>query len=137
MCKGKENSFVGEYIGKTFTTIIDANGNKVEAEDIENIKIKIEKVGVGAYKCIINYYEDEDSGIIILGFKDNNNTIVTSSASGTGIVNIYFDGNKLRHKVSFIIEDNNTLVRVSELKRVKNNNCSCHHSHHGNCGCKH
>ena len=141
MCKGKENNFVGEYIGKTFTTIIDANGNKVEAEDIEKIKIKIEKVGVGAYKCIINYYindeDDEDDGIIILGFKDNNNTIVSSSASGTGIVYIYFDGNKLRHKVSFIIEDNDTLVRVSELKRVKNNDCSCHHSHHGNCCCKH
>ncbi len=126
---------VNIYIGKTFTTIIDANGNKVEAENIEKIKIK--KIGVGAYKCIMNYYindeDDEDNGVIILGFKDNNNTIVSSTATDTGIVYIYFDGNK----VSFIFGDNDKLVRVSELKRVKNNDCSYHYSYRGNCGCKH
>jgi hypothetical protein len=132
MCKEKENSFVGEYNGVSYLTRIDVNGNKVE-DKLINIKIKIEKVGVGAYKCIITY-SDNPTNIIILGFKDNNNTIVSSTASGNGIVYIYFDGHKLRHKVS-TTTTNGELVRVSELKRITYNDG--HHGHHCNCGCKH
>jgi len=134
MCKGKENSFVGEYNGVSYLTKIDVNGIKVE-DKLLNIKIKIEKVGVGAYKCTITY-SDNPTDIIILGFKDNNNTIVSSTASGAGIVYIYFDGHKLRHKISTATSDGE-LVRVSELKRVTHNDCSCHNGYYGNCGCKH
>ncbi len=136
MCKGKENSFVGEYNGASFITRLDVNGNKVE-DKIVNIKIKIENAGIGAYKCTITY-SDQPNPTIILGFKDNNNTIVSSTSSGNGIVYIYFDGNKLRHKISSTNNDGNKIVRVSELKKVKNNDCyHGYHDHHGLCGCKH
>ena len=126
MCK--ENSFVGEYIGASFLTRLDVNGNKIE-DKLVNIKISIENVGKGAYKCTITY-SDQSIPTIILGFKDNNNTIVSSTSSGNGIVYIYFDGNKLRHKISTANSDGNKTVRVSDLKRVTYND-----NYHGHRGC--
>jgi hypothetical protein len=135
MCKGKENSFVGEYNGESYLTRIDANGIKVE-DKLLNIKLKIEKVGVGAYKCTTTY-SDQPNNLITLGFKDDDNTIVSETSVGRGIIYIYFEGNKLRQKVSTIDNNGDRAVRSSELKRVTHNDCSCHHGHHGNCGCKH
>jgi hypothetical protein len=136
MCKEKENDFVGEYSGLGFKTRLDVNGNKIEENNVL-INIKIEKIGVGAYKIFTNF---NDNLIIdtynTLGFIDKNNTLVSETDSGSGFIYIYFDGNKLRHKLS-VEFSGNKVVRVSKLKRVTYNDCSCHHGHHGNCGCKH
>ena len=109
-----KSEFVGEYIGKSFKTRLDAKGDVIE-ESNTFIYIKIEKVGLGAYKLITVY---GDIGTkIIFGFKDKKNTIVTETTSASGIINIYFEGNKLIHKVSNNFADTK-IVDVAELKRI-------------------
>ena len=133
MCKGKKNRFEGDYNGISAYTILDGNGNKID-ENIINMSLKIEKVGIGAYRCTM-IYSNEANPRIIMSFKDNNDVLVGSTSTGNGIVYIYFEGNKLRHKVNTISNVGGILInrlRVSKLKRVTYDD-----GHHGNCSCKH
>jgi hypothetical protein len=128
MCDCKKKSFEGDYGGVSAYTILDGNGNKID-ENIINMSLKIEKVGIGAYRCTM-IYSDEANPRIIMSFKDNNDVLVGSTSTGNGIVYIYFEGNKLRHKVSTISNVGGILInrlRVSELKKISHHDCNCNH----------
>jgi hypothetical protein len=118
MCK--ENNFVGEFVGKSYKTIINDKGDVIKQSEF-TINIKVEKVGVGAYKANINYYDGLPVRIVC-GFLDegNDELILTLETRSNTIAYdyLYFCGKKLIHKNSLTVGNNEQIVRSSKLIRI-------------------
>jgi hypothetical protein len=125
MCK--EDNFVGEFVGKSYKTRINDKGDVIEHSEF-TINIKVEKVGVGAYKANINYYDgrpvrivcgflDEENDELIL-IKETNFTINDIKYKGIDYDYLYFCGKKLIHKNSLTVGKNEQIVRSSKLIRL-------------------
>jgi len=118
MCK--EDNFIGEFVGKSYKTRINDKGDVIEHSEF-TINIKVEKVGVGAYKANINYYDGRPVRIVCGFLDEGNDELILIKETDFKTIDydyLYFCGKKLIHKNSLTVGKNEQIVRSSKLIRI-------------------